>query len=68
MNSVILDNQLQILLGSCPKQAKDLALSLIATLAVKEDKASLKLVKEKLGTSLYNHYCQLLTDKIKETM
>lgn len=68
MNEVILNNQLQMLLGSCPKQAKDLAIPLIATLAVKGDKASLKLVKEKLGTNLYNHYCQLLTDKIKDVM
>lgn len=68
MNNVILDNQLQILLSSCPKQSKDLAIPLIASLVVKGDKASLKLVKEKLGTSLYNHYCLLLTDKIKDTM
>lgn len=68
MNEVILNNQLQMLLSSCPKDAKNLAIPLIATLVVKGDKASLALVKQKLGTSSYKHYCQLMITKIEESM
>ena len=68
MNKVILDNQLQMLLSSNPNQARDLAIPLIASFVVKGDMASLNLIKEKLGSCLYKHYCLLLTDKIKDTM
>lgn len=68
MNDIILDNQLQLLMGSCPKEAEKLGIELIIRLTIKGEKDKIKQVKAKLGISLYNSYAQKAIDKIKDTM
>ena len=68
MINTVLENQLQMVLDSCPRQSKNLAIPLIASLLIKGDRSNIELVKQKLGTSLYNHYCELIIDKAKESM
>ena len=68
MNDIILENQLQLLMGSTPDEAEKLGVNLIVNLAIQGDKDKLAIVKKKLGTGLYKLYAQLAIDKIQGTM
>ena len=68
MNDIILENQLQLLMGSTPDEAEKLGVNLIVNLAIQDDKDKLAIVKKKLGASLYKLYAELAITKIQGTM
>lgn len=68
MNQIYIENQIYLVLNSDPEKIEELASNLIYYLIKTNDSSNLKLIKQKIGLTLYKRYCNVLISKIKETI